>query len=562
MNNLARKFLIFSFALALVSPTSLFAYSVADIDGSVGNDILITPAKVELALDQGESKSFQIKIANRLERTTNFAIEIVDLLPSSIEGEVLSIEENNKTAATSFLRPEITNFALDAGKEITLSINAAIPVSASSGGYSLGVLVSGTSQDSAASTVLKSRVGVVTLIRVGDEVIENGELVKFNTKNSKNLFFKNYIETIVSFENKGNVHLNPYGGVTVKNWFGNVIETHEVRPWFVLRDQTRTAALPLIETDWKFGKYTLLLELNRGYDNVIDRQEVSVYVFSYQWLLVGLILILALLGIWYRTKKMGDSPKRGTLFYIYIVVLLVALVMIIAFKANAERATSTNYILEKDSISIGGDNASSTTYLGEDTIGEVATGLGTSTTYILNAGYQQLDGSTLSISSPANITLSPAIDFSDGGQADGSASWLVTSSSLNGYSLTIKASQSPAMRLTTGSEGFADYTPAGSDPDYDWLVPASSYEFGYSPNGDDVTSRWKNDGANCDSGSTITNLKCWDGHSTTNVLIASAASSNYPTGESTTVNFRAESNEGSPTVGDYQATLTLTALAL
>ncbi len=64
--------------------------------------------------------------------------------------------------------------------------------------------------------------------------------------------------------------------------------------------------------------------------------------------------------------------------------------------------TSTNYIIEWDSLNSGGtDDSSSTNYLMEDTIGEHATGLSESESYDLTAGYRIADGDT-----PASITFS------------------------------------------------------------------------------------------------------------------------------------------------------------
>lgn len=562
MNKFAKISLIILLTV-FVLPNPVSAFEINDIEEVGTGDILVTPAKVEVALNQGETKNFKITVSNRLSARQSFKVEVADILPSLDPEEVLKIKENELSDYINFITPEIKTFDLLPNQSITFSVHVAIPSNASSGGYHFSILVTAYDENLSGPAVLRSRVGVVTLLKVGGDTLESGELAAFKTRDDKNFFLKAPIETFVSFENTGNVHLNPYGGYTVKNMFGETTETYELKPWFVLPTQTRSVPLPSIETDWKFGFYTMSLELNRGYENVIDRSSIKIFVLSWQWLCITLIISLILVGVIARASKYKrGEPGRGVWFYLYILVLVAALALVLASSVLAGRATSTNYILERDSVNIGGEYSTSTNYRAEDTLGEVATGRATSTTYILNAGYQQLSASYISISSPSDVSLSPNIHPTNGGQSDGSATWTVITNSANGYSLSIKASQSPAMDQISGSDSFADYTPAGASPDYDWAVSSGVYEFGYSPNGSNISSRWKNNGSACNVGSTITNLKCWDKHTTSNVLIASAASGNHPSGANTVVNFRAESNAGSPSGGDYQATLTLTAVAL
>ena len=161
-------------------------------------------------------------------------------------------------------------------------------------------------------------------------------------------------------------------------------------------------------------------------------------------------------------------------------------------------ASSTNYQLERDSINFGGKLSTSTNYSEEDTLGEVGTGRLTSTSYILQAGYQQ-PNSYISITSPADVTLSPSIDGAVGGQADGSAGWNVTTDDSGGYTMTAQASTLPAM--TSGANDFDDYS---GSPDFAWGVGAAVSEFGFSPEGTDIDSTFKDNGSVCSAGASET----------------------------------------------------------
>lgn len=251
-------------------------------------------------------------------------------------------------------------------------------------------------------------------------------------------------------------------------------------------------------------------------------------------------------------KKTGKIGKGAG-------ALLLALVY--ANIAAAQVMTSTNYSIQSDSLNAGGGLSTSTNYSIESTAGEIATGYSSSTNYNLHAGYQQMDSVFLSISAPSNVTLAPAIPSVGGGTADGSTSVTVTTDSAAGYQLTIQAAASPA--LASGSGSFADYAPAGADPDFGFTVAAASSAFGFSPEGSDIASTFKDDGAACNAGASDTADSCWAGLGTAGQLIAERSNSNMPAGTATVLKFRAESGAAhTQAAGTYSAVTTLTAIAL
>lgn len=223
--------------------------------------------------------------------------------------------------------------------------------------------------------------------------------------------------------------------------------------------------------------------------------------------------------------------------------------------------SSTNYRMERDSINFGGGLSTSTSYSSESTFGEAGTGSSTAASYNLNAGYQQMDVTILSLTIPGNTAMTPTINGTVGGTANASAALNVKTNNSLGYTLQIKASTSPA--LQSGSNNFADYTLAGADPDYAWAVAASASEFGFTPEGTDIITRYKDDGASCNQalGSSTADT-CWDPLSTTYNNIAQSSAGNLPSGADTAVKFRAEAGAAAGQAnGTYTATVIFTALA-
>lgn len=230
----------------------------------------------------------------------------------------------------------------------------------------------------------------------------------------------------------------------------------------------------------------------------------------------------------------------------------------------AEQMSSSNYKIQFDSLNVGGKLSSSTNYLIEDTVGEIATGLGESSSYKLQAGYQQMHLVYLSMTAASNVAMSPTIDLSTGGTSNGSTNTTATTDSAAGYELYVKASSSPAMQGNTSSGTISNYTPNGSGPDFTFSVASTAAEFGFTPEGNDITSEYKDDGVSlCNTGATSTADTCWNPVTTTNELISQRTSGNHPNGTQTTLKFKLTVGSASTIVADtYTATTTLTVIAL
>lgn len=241
-------------------------------------------------------------------------------------------------------------------------------------------------------------------------------------------------------------------------------------------------------------------------------------------------------------------------------IVLTLLLLLGLPRVMAQVMGSTNYRIQSDSVNLGGGLGTSTSYRLESTAGEVGTGELTSTTYALKAGYQQMQEVYIALTAASSVLLSPSIPGISGGISNGSTTVTVTTDSPSGYTLTILASQNPAMQK--GADTIANYTPAGA-PDYTFVTNPADAHLGYSPSGVDIVARFKDNGVSCNTGSGDTLLACWDGLSTSAVAVAQRTSSNQPLGSTTTVYFRVGVG-GSvfKASGTYTATTTLTALPL
>jgi len=259
-----------------------------------------------------------------------------------------------------------------------------------------------------------------------------------------------------------------------------------------------------------------------------------------------------------------NTTTQRTLFRISATGVSFATCLVVAFyllpTASAYVASSTSYRLQADSINMGGTLSTSTSYRAEDTLGESGVGTSSSASYAVKAGYQQMQSTYLAISAPGNITLSPSILTTGGGIGNGSGTWTVTTDNAAGFTMNIRAATTPA--LVSGGDSFANYTPAGADPDFTFSVGAATSEFAFTPEGTDIVQKYKDNGVACNIGAGDTASACWMPLVTTAETIVTRTTANNPSGGATTLRFRAESGaSNTQPIGSYSASVTLTVLA-
>lgn len=160
--------------------------------------------------------------------------------------------------------------------------------------------------------------------------------------------------------------------------------------------------------------------------------------------------------------------------------------------------------------------------------------------------------SGITITSPADVVMIPNLGIS-ASSSIGNATWNVKTNHATGYSLGVKASSAPA--LVSGVNSFADYQTGVPTA---WTLPATSYQFGFSAFGTNVSAAYGT-GASCGSSGTPLGTLNYKGFTTSDTIIATQAVVTSPAGMDTTVCFAAGQNGVYAPSGVYTATITATA---
>ncbi len=170
---------------------------------------------------------------------------------------------------------------------------------------------------------------------------------------------------------------------------------------------------------------------------------------------------------------------------------------------------------------------------------------------------------TLNVTNEISLTCPTATSLGSlsgltGGAASNTSSCNVKTNDSAGYSLTVNATNTPA--LISGSNTISDHP--STTPQYTWaLNSTASSTFGFAVSSTDAVAAFKNDGSACNTGSTIDNTHCFRGFvGSTPISVASKNSATNGAGVDTVLNFKAEI--GTTAVqpsGTYTATIVVTA---
>ena len=293
-------------------PQPVYRLETLPFDDVVG-DFVMSPGKIELEIAPGESETVEISVANRIGKEHTFSIEIEDVRSSNDPKRSVELLGSGVGPYTikDYISIQDMEFSLPHAKRAVIPVTISIPPNTEPGGLYGSVLVKTVTKDAVdgsdpgtvPSSAIVSRIGALFFVSVPGEVERSGLLQEFSTRNDQSLFTAGPIDFDIVYENKGSVHLNPYGEIRITNILGEEVGFVELQPWFVLPGSVR-----LREIQWDretlFGRYVATIQLNRGYDDVIDTATLSFWVIPWKFVLlvIGVIFIgYLLIRAFFRT---------------------------------------------------------------------------------------------------------------------------------------------------------------------------------------------------------------------------------------------------------------------
>lgn len=219
--NIYKRILILPI-LILVALSSTPALAQSNL--SIG----VAPTSKILELDPGDTYSDDIIFWNLMEEANTYIITVRGF--KQIENQpgtaiVLSEEEEKDAlySAASWIEVEQPSVILEPNKNTKIHYSITVPEDITDGEYNAQIfLVSQTdAKGSGTMTFTNLASGMPILIRVGDEFVENAELLRFATE--KKVYEEVNIDFYTKIKNLGDTHITPSGEIVVENIFNQEV---------------------------------------------------------------------------------------------------------------------------------------------------------------------------------------------------------------------------------------------------------------------------------------------------------------------------------------------------
>lgn len=309
------------FAQAVTSkttPTVGNGTSIENLTVQPVNDFVLEPGKAEIFLNPGDTVTRYVYVTDRVPGSTTFKIEVEDIKGSRDADQSVIILDGQKGpySGKSFIVPAIDQTTLTFGQRITVPVTITIPIDAPPGEYDSAVLISnepapaetGNTSVAKGATRIISRLGTLIFIRVNGQAKESGNLDDLRIKGPSKLFYDHGPFTFqILFNNNGNVHLVPYGTVTIKNMIGQVVDQLPVDAYFSLPDSIRYREI-FWDRSVLLGRYTATVHLERGYGGLSDDKTIAFWVLPWKILVgifAGIFILLLIVVIFVRTFEIS-----------------------------------------------------------------------------------------------------------------------------------------------------------------------------------------------------------------------------------------------------------------
>lgn len=253
----------------------------------VYSDFVVGPGRFQLEIAPGESRTVEVVVTNRMGVPKVFSLTTEDMsgTTDSDTAVVLMGDQVGPYSIKDYISMPESTFVLNHAEQVRIPVTVSLPADAEPGGFYGSLLTQIVSDDvdignpdgTLSGSKIISRIGTLFFVTTPGKIERSMELKEFSTITNKKFYTKGPINFNVVTENTGSVHVTPYGELRIFNTLGNEVGFVELQPWYVLPKSVRNKEITW-NREFLVGRYTAVLELNRGYDNITDKISYSFWV--------------------------------------------------------------------------------------------------------------------------------------------------------------------------------------------------------------------------------------------------------------------------------------------
>jgi len=296
----------------IISTALLLAFPSIASASQLGTSI--SPAVITINARDSQ-QSADIFVENKTSQKVSYSILLVPFTSSGGNGEPILQKTIDRDYSNLFKNVVIldgnaptTIITLAPQQKKTLKLVINLPNDLKKRDYYFSIIFTSNASEkieNSASVSIRQALGVNVLLSLGKNAQTQGEIKEFSTSNfvaSEPVNFK------LNVANQSQNFTTVTGNINIKNMFGQTIGSFDIEKTNILGNSERT-----IPAAWNekllLGKYTAKVEVSLSPQGPVVTNEATFIAFPYEYLILGLFLLLILYYLRSRMTSRSSSSN-------------------------------------------------------------------------------------------------------------------------------------------------------------------------------------------------------------------------------------------------------------
>jgi hypothetical protein len=307
------KSLLTTSYLLLATSCLLLAKPLLAAETSTGLSAI--PPRLEVTVNADASNTQIIKVRNESQEPKTITVSVRDFIVTDNKGtpnfiDDFSEELNNRWAASSWIQVSPTSLTLKGGETKNLTLTVLPPANALPGGHYAAVVYSPKSNSlygSATGASIKTNVGTLVYVSVPGDINQSATIKSFTAPGFSEFGPIDFNATV---KNSSDVHIQPVGAITVKNWLGGKtaqlnLDSTNIFP-YTTRDFKNT-----LDKKWLFGRYKATMQAVYGTAGGLITATIFFWVIPWRLIILIIAAIAVVTTLIIVLKKKPTTPKSS-----------------------------------------------------------------------------------------------------------------------------------------------------------------------------------------------------------------------------------------------------------
>lgn len=301
-------------SISILLFTFYFLLSTPPIQAQVSTGISAIPDRLEVEAKPEGAITKTIKVRNESSEVKTFKVSLRDYVVNNDKGTPTFLDnadsDNNRWSASSWIQVSQSSITVKPGETKSLNLTVLPPANALPGGHYAAVFYS---PDSAASfdttgAAIQTNVGTLIYITIPGDITQKASVQSFSAPKFSEFGPIDFKSTVKNFSD---IHIQPKGAITIKNWFGQETDKLQLNETNIFPFTTRDF-FNTLNKKWLFGRYQANFEAYYGTAGGLIAATIFFWVIPWRLIILIVAAIAIITALVMISKNKPKNTKSGS----------------------------------------------------------------------------------------------------------------------------------------------------------------------------------------------------------------------------------------------------------